>query len=986
MNLGPIQFSSPQWLVLVPPLIVVVWWISRRSMGGLGRRTKLVAIVLRVIVLTVLVSMLAGPSWRRTSDDVAVTIVFDTSRSIPTQEAQHARDYIERASANATPHERLGVVSTAEEPLVQALPSARVRSIEIGHTGGNNATDLASGVRLAMAVAPEDAASRLVVVTDGNETSGSLLEAAESARASSIPIDVLPIRYNHDTEVSLERLIVPATARQGESVPVRFVLQSTHATTGRLTLMINGKPVDLDAQSEALSSRVDLEPGVNVRSVPVVLPSVGAHRFEAFFEPSDEADDSIAENNDAQGVTFITSEGRVLVYVNDVEAATPLLDALDSSSVELEIRSPFDGHQTLEELAGFDAIILVDISADTLTFQQQDELRVYVHDIGGGLLVIGGENSYGAGGWIGSPLAQALPIKLDPPQKRELPRGALALIMHSCEMPRGNYWGKETGKAAIDSLTSKDVVGILEYSWEAGGATWVHKLSLLGNKVAARQAMENLTFGDMPDFNQAMLLALRGLQNVKAGAKHCIIISDGDPSGPGSALTQKFIDAGISVSTVAVFPHSSGPNGPDVTKMRKLAFATGGQFYYVGTGSALKVADLPQIFIREARTIKRSLIWEGLPFVPKRVLTGSETMRGIDSVPALNGYIVAGDRGGLSQVTLRGKEDDPILAQWQHGLGRVVAFMSDATTRWNSAWIGWDGFAPFWEAHLRWIMRPGGSQQISITTLEDGRSTRVIVDALDNNGERLNFAHFEGRVVGPNLDSQPISLQQTGPGRYEGLFKSLESGAYVMNLRYNTIEGGEPVRGAVQASVIRAAGAERRALRDNSALLQQVADRTGGRVLNPDPRQANLFVRENLPVPISLQPIWLLVALLSCGLFLADVAVRRVRIDIFAAILAFRRGFGQRQGASAQQLSALRDVKQRARQEMQESSQTASVKFEADASYTPTSTTVETSLPSEAPKATPDETKSDNADDGETGLSRLKKAKRRARESMEDDV
>ncbi|MHC4975150.1 MAG: glutamine amidotransferase [Planctomycetota bacterium] len=980
------QFANPQWLLILPPLVLLVWWIARRSMSGLSRRTRLLAILIRAIVLASLVGVLARPSWRRVSDDLAVTVVFDTSRSVPRAEAQNARRYIQQATSSATPRDRLGVVSAGEEAFVQALPSARVRTIELGHTGGDNETDLASSVRLAMAVAPENAASRIVLVSDGNETSGSLLEAVEAARAASIPIDVLPVRYRHDVEVSVERVVVPATARRDETVPVRFVIESTHQTTGRLSLTINGQPVDLDTQSDAMSSRVDLDPGINVRSMPVTLPGVGAHRFEAFYEPATEGDDTVSENNSAQGVTFISSDGRILVYTDDIEASTPLINALHATSVEVDVRSTISSHESLEELAGYDAVVLMNTPSDSFSFQQQEELLAYVHDLGGGMIVVGGESSFGAGGWIGSPIADALPIVLDPPHKRELPRGALALIMHSCEMPQGNHWGQKTGEAAIQALTGRDIVGILEYNWQ-GGSDWVHPLSLLGDKRAALQAMNSLTFGDMPDFNQAMELALQGLQGTEAGAKHCIIISDGDPSGPGPTLTQKFINAGISVSTVVVFPHGGGQNSPDVTKMRALASATGGQFYFVGSGSALRPVDLPQIFIREARTIKRSLIWEGPAFVPDRKFAGAETMRGIGDVPPITGYIVAGDREGLSQVTLRGHEGDPILAQWQHGLGRVVTFTSDATTRWSSDWVAWSGFAPFWEAHMRWAMRPSGSQLVSVTTQQDGDTTRVVVDALDPDGERLNFARFAGSVVDPELGAIPITLNQVGPGRYEGEFDSGAPGAYVMSFRYDAPSPDGPVRGSVQASVVRASGSERRALTDNRAMLQQVADRTGGRILPPDPLQANLFERQGLSRPVSLRSVWIAVAMGCCGLFLLDVAVRRVRLDARAVLSGLQQRFGVRQGASEQQLSTLRQIKSQTRRELNEQPDTSRVKFEADETHATIAPLVESDKPSRADIPAPSGTSEQTAGEEESsGLSRLREAKRRARENMDDDA
>lgn len=997
MTIGPIEFDQPQWLWLAPALWVVVWVLARRSLSGLGRKTRFVALVARAVVIALLVGALAEPSLRDESKDVASVVVMDVSRSVPANRVSEARNYISEAVQGATETERLGVISAAIESYVQSLPSPRTRQVDVIHTGGDDGTDLASGVRLALAIAPEDAATRILLVTDGNETSGSLLQAAEAAKAAGVPVDVMPIRYDFDREVFFDRLVAPPTARQGETVAVRLILQATRPTSGRINLLVNGRPVDLDPETELLSAPVELDEGVNVRSVPVRIPAAGAQRFEAFFEPDDASADSIAENNSASAVTFVSTEGRVLVYAGDPAAAGDIASALTSGELDVEVRTPASAHESLEELASYDAVVMVDVSADMLSARQVEELRTYVHDVGGGLVMVGGPNSYGAGGWIGSALADALPVKLDPPQKRELPRGALVLIMHSCEMPNGNYWGQQTALAAVKTLTREDLVGVLEYTYQFGTSGWTYPIQKAGDKSGVTRAINNLQFGDMPDFTSSMTQALNGLKGVNAGRKHVIIISDGDPSGgDNNAFLQQYVDAGISMSTVAVFPH--GGSNADLAKMARIAALTGGNSYQITQQS--QVASLPQIFINEARTVKRALIWEGDPFVPNRVDVAAESLRGMGSLPPISGYVVTADREGLSQVLLRGPEDDPILAEWQYGLGRAVAYTSDGAARWNSAWMGWPQYRAFWLQQTRWAMRPSGSANVSVTTQPQGDETLVIVDALNSTGDRMNFARFDGRVVTPGLGSESIELRQTGPGRYEGTFRSADPGSYVVNLRYEAPgPGGQGVeRGGVQAAVIKPIADERRALTDNSALLQQVADLTGGRVLNPDPRQAELFSREGLRMPISLSPIWLLVAVLGVTTFLADVAIRRVRFDIPAMYRAVRKAMGARRATSEAQIGALKAARERTREQMKaeepasgkaKPKETASVKFEAAAGATPAAGPITEGQRASAPKPTAPTQKADEkkakGEPEEEGMSRLLRAKKRARDEMQDD-
>jgi len=156
---------------------------------------------------------------------------MDESRSVPGEARAAIDDYLREAAQNKPQREdALGVITTAQTAYVQALPSARVVEMIRQFVGETDATNLAEGARLAIAVAPEDSANRVVLVSDGNETAGSLLAAAEAARARGVPVDVLPVDYDHRVEIVAERLIVPANARAGFSANRR---QTNASTDGR---------------------------------------------------------------------------------------------------------------------------------------------------------------------------------------------------------------------------------------------------------------------------------------------------------------------------------------------------------------------------------------------------------------------------------------------------------------------------------------------------------------------------------------------------------------------------------------------------------------------------------------------------------------------------------------------------------------------------------------------------------------------------------
>ncbi len=564
-----------------------------------------------------------------------------------------------------------------------------------------------------------------------------------------------------------------------------------------------------------------------------------------------------------------------------------------------------------------------------------------------------------------------------------MPRGALALVIHSVEIPEGVYLGKKVCEAAVNALSRLDYIGILE---SPGLPTWSHPMSVVGDGTSVKRSIQNMNFGDMPDFAPSLEMTLKGLLSVDAGQRHAIIISDGDPQAPSNALLQKFVDARIAISTIGVACHGAS----DQNTLRSIAEKTNGKFYNVAHD---QLATLPQIFIKEAQTVKRSLIWEGPPFSP--TITGvAETMRGIAGLPPIKGYVVTADREGLALVTMRGKENDPVAAQWQYGLGRTVAFMSDATTRWTPDWVAWSGFRAFWEQHVRWAMRPSGNANVRVVTQAEGDETIVTAYATDASNERLNFANFQARLAQPDGTAKDVEFRQVGPGRYEARVRTDQSGFYVLSANYRApgAAEGQSVEGNIQAAITKPFADEYRTLEDNEPLMRQVAALTGGRVIEGgDPVRDELWSRQGLTMPVALRPIWLALALTAIGLFVMDVGVRRVRIDPALIASMIRKAFRASEKAAGEQVDALKAARKQAQVKIAKRAsggdEVKGVKFEASKEQMARASTILSDAPApivtkaEKPAAAND----DKSKQDEQGMSRLLKAKKRAQEDMKED-
>jgi hypothetical protein len=473
--------------------------------------------------------------------------------------------------------------------------------------------------------------------------------------------------------------------------------------------------------------------------------------------------------------------------------------------------------------------------------------------------------------------------------------------------------------------------------------------------------IKSMNPGDMPDFDAALERAYNGLVKTSAYLKHCIILSDGDPSPPRPALVAKFNAAKITVSTVSINPHD--PSGDQ--NMNRIARIHNGKFYRVRNAK-----QIPNIFLKEAATVSRSAIIEE-PFAP-RLESPSSILKGINSLPKLLGYVGTSPRGVRegSRVVLSTHQDDPLLATRQYGLGKSVAWTSDARQRWAAGWLGWTGFSKFWAQTVRWSMRTSSSNDLQTMVDINKGQGKITVEAVDAKGNFENFLNPKARLVLPSLKGVDVPLEQTGPGRYEATFDARELGAYLVNIRMQ--RGGKTVSQITGGTL--PYSPEYGAVGSDRFLLSQVAQTSGG----SEVKAAEVFSRPRQPAR---QPsdLWLPLLAIAACLFPFDVAVRRLMWgeEEWRDLQEKRRNrqATPRPQASTQtapprdeNLSRLRRAKQRA---------TTEAKSEMPIEFTPPTPTTPSDdavVPQTSTQSTTDEPQ-----DAADAMERLRAAKRRAR-------
>lgn len=929
-----LEFARPERLILIPVLIFACVAIARRSLSLTSRSgsregwTKGPAfrpsfgsatiIIARCAVVAILAAALAEPEAIHGAKAMTNIVVRDVSDSVPTSSRKTLDRLLEASMAKRREGDRLGVVTASRDAVVQSLPTAKIDSVVTDHAfiGETSDSDLAQALSLAAAVAPPDTGLRVLLATDGNQTRGDLLSVARALRSRGIVVDVAAMPMDGRPRVVLEELSTPSWARDKSLVNAKVVIRADAPVNARISLRLNGEQIDLDPDSPDASMHVKLDAGLNALSAPVTLTEAGAQRFEAIVEP--EGGSSAAGLLAAESVTFVHSRGRVLVLADNPAEVEPLLAAMRDPSITLDVRPGTEAPLTTADWAAYDAAVLVDQPAFSYSLAQQRAMRGFVEDAGGGMIVIGGPRSFGVGGWIGSEVAEILPVDPDPPKRRELPMGALAIVIDRSGSMQAQVAGtgatqqqlaNEAAILGIRSLRALDQVTVVAFS---GDSRVVVPLTNLSDPAPIEASIRAIGPDGGTNLFPAIHDAASELAKSPAGVKHIIVLTDGQTQGDpvaGAAFVRQLRERGVSLSTVGI----GDALGGDL--LEQLARLGGGKYYAVRSESSRAV--LPQIFIREAQVVGRSLVWEGPPISPT-LETPADSIAGLlAGFPPVRGYIVTGDRGGLSSVILRGPKQDPLLAQWQRGLGRVTALTSDSASRWSPGWISWPAFQSFWRQQLAWAMRPAGDPGARLTVTPTASGSLLTLELLTPDGQRTDFARVAGRVSaasgfgGEESKGRDLEVRQIGPGVYQARIDDDErSGLRVATFRYEAPDGDLLRVGTARAAIAAPAGRELRFQRPNQMLLEQVAGVTGGRVYQLTPQAIDLWDREGVTLPRSAIPVWSLFATIGLGLFLVDVAARRLSIPLAtasAAMLALIRPPSRRTTTTLDSLTQARD-------------------------------------------------------------------------------
>ncbi|WP_334073706.1 MULTISPECIES: VWA domain-containing protein [Paenibacillus] len=853
-----VQFHNPWALLLLLPLGAFVFYALRSDFGLKGGRKKW-AVALRTVILTLLLLILAGFQTYTLVKEKEIVFLADRSDSI--EEADSAQEWIRKAAAAKNDGDRAGVVSFGLDGMIEKNLDARpVSDLSLGAEVNRGFTNLEKGLQVAGSLFAGKENRRIVLISDGGENVGDAAAEAALLKERGIAVDVVKKTPPRHTDAAIEEFILPEQLYPGESFAFEVLIRSTFAGEGELRLYEDNREIG--------RHDIALERGDNRFSLQGLAREPGLHRYRAeFFADGDER----AENNAHYAFTRVEGEPKVLIIEGKPGTSSNLENALKSGLIDYEVILPGMLPSELVKYAGYESILFNNVSGEQVGGKQMELIEQAVRSFGIGFMMIGGEDSFGMGGYYKTPIEQLLPVSMELEGKRQIPSLGLILVIDRSGSMAGDKLelAKESAIRTVELLRPKDTVGVIAFDDQPW---WVVEPRTLDDKEAVIAQISGIPAAGGTNIFPAVSEATEKMLAAEAQRKHIILLTDGQSAVNSGYddLLETMVDGKITMSTVAVGEDA------DVNLLQRLANGAKGRYYLVEDATTL-----PAIFSREAAMIARTYIVDR-PFVPALVEPGDWGGWFRNGTPRIYGYVAATPKL-TAQTVLSSPEPDPLLARWQYGSGRTVAWTSDLTGKWSRDWVKWPEFPGWFAEMVKWTFPQFSASPYEVNTTVMGNEVHFEVTAEGADAPE----ELEAVVTGEEGGERDIPLIQISPGVYSGSTDIRTPGSFLLHLQAKD-GGGEALNGSTGTGFVVPYSPEFRipagGAQDDK--LQALAEQTGGRVLDwNDPEAAFRFKAQPERSLRGWERPLLIAALL---LWLADIAVRRLALpwSRLAAFLA----------------------------------------------------------------------------------------------------
>lgn len=830
-----IELKNP-FIIIALIVILAEWYVLN------GFKIKRPDIIRGFLIFLIIVSLL-DINIKRSAEKTTTIFALDMSSSVSLN-MEETIDKINKAFNKKDAKDIVGSVAFGERAVINSYPSEEVSYFDFNSYVNSSHTNISDGLTLGSTIIDEKTKKRIVLISDGNENIGDAQKSARSLSALSIPVDVYYTASDITDEAQITSVNVPKAINKNSGYQIDVNIYSLSENSGNLLIYRNDKLI--------VKEEIELKEGENRLVFSDVMEDGGNIIYRAELAP---LKDAIYENNTSYAYSYVEDMARVLILSKD-GSGDEITSIIENSRVYYDVYDSMEIPEDIESLNMYDSIVLADISLEDMPEGADGVLEAYVKS-GGGLVVTGGENSFALGGYYGTKIEEALPVSMELEDEGKLPNQGMILVLDRSGSMSGGAYGisklelaKEAAIRSVDALSEKDYFGVIAFDTQN---IWVSDYNILGSKKEdVKNKIANISPGGGTSILPAVTEAYNVLKNSDTKLKHIILLTDGQDDGRGyNEIINKMKAEGITLSAVSVGQDS------DKVLLKRLAEDSGGRYYYSD-----EFTDLPKIFTKETFMAGKKYINDE-EFYPI-IGSGGSILQGISELPSIGGFINSTGKP-RADVILYAKDKAPLLASWQYGLGRSIAYLSDYNGHWSSKLINTDEGVRLFRNMMSYALRKQVGSDITVAVEPMGDKSRILVGLPYLSEEKT----IEAKIISPDMTQTDAQLKIVSPGKYEGEIPVSDTGAYIMNLE--TLVNQEEGVIVTGFNIPYSPEYDIRNIAQGKAKLMKIAELTGGRFIE---NMDDVF--EPLPQRVyESYNIGGIILILAIILLLMDIASRR---------------------------------------------------------------------------------------------------------------
>ncbi|MBI5789478.1 MAG: VWA domain-containing protein [Candidatus Schekmanbacteria bacterium] len=855
----------PYYLILLI-LIPLSWFISRKGRDYFRPSQYYTFNGLRTLIWILLILALAGLeiSLGRMGN-MNFFWVWDISNSITARQKQWFKDYMVR-TGNSLPGGAKVSVALCGRETKTVLELSDPDKLEDflknppAKTPNPDFSNLAAGIESIVSMASVKDTNRIILLSDGNENVGNLVAAARTAGGRGLPIYPIIPPVAETREIVMEEMSLPSEVKKGEAFEVKVNINNLNlnGVNTVIRLYIEDK--------EVVSDPTDLLPGLNVHKWIQVINNVGPVFYTAKVSAED---DTNQQNNETMGaVTVIGDLPKVLCVEGKSGESEFLAQVLSSNGLEVEVATANQFPQDYTKLGTYAGVIFNNVPRQAVSLAQMNMIKRYVSDLGGGFMMLGGEESFSSGGYYKTPLEEILPVNMDQNVSYKFKQVMLVVLIDRSSSMEGMKMdmARKATVRIMKELRDSDMLGLVLFDSKYEDVTGFRML--WGNRddmttkigmLAARKGGTNL----YPAIEHAYDL-LQNASSASAQApvqiKHILILSDGRTYKDKSfeQLARKISAAGITISTLALGQEA------DAKLLTNIAREGRGLFHQPDD-----MQKLPELFVTDLEDAISKTPFIEKPFTPE-VASSSPIITGIDAaqLPPLKGYMVTKPKPAANMVLVSKARgfSDPVLAHHRYGFGVTIAYTSDVVPRWATQWISWNSFSKFWVQAVRYMLRQEDADWAKIQVQRIPEGAQLTVNIAEKNAPQGELAVYAAPSGGKE---QHVALERISLGKYRGIIRTETIGRFIISLREKV--ANSTVTRFTRAIVIPPFLGEHLKFTPNEQLLRRVAKVSGGE-FNPKSNQILMSAPEKTA---HFTPVWQYLLGLALVIFVVEIGLRK---------------------------------------------------------------------------------------------------------------